>query len=442
MKQDKALQTFRTSFEEFEKGLNGESSSPVHARRRDAMKRLSETGFPTLRDEEWRYTNLGALLETEYVRPTQKAAVEFSEIDPKQFLDIDEMIRLVFIDGVYAPELSDLSLLPGKLRVQDLASAIAEDPDQVLSLTGAVEEGEQHPFTMLNDAFTEQGALIHVRRGAAELPPLHLLFVASGGAKPLLMTPRILIKAEANSEIDVIEQYAALGEGAYFTNAVVEAHVAENAHVHHYKIQEEGYAAYHVAASYARVARSGSYSNHYFGFGARLLRNNLHLVLDDEAAECTMNGLFMPMGSQHMDHHTVIDHAKPHCNSHELYKGLLFDEARGVFSGKIIVRQDAQKTDAKQSNNNLLLSENALVDTKPQLEIWADDVKCTHGATIGRLDEDAMFYLRTRGLPKKQAHSLLAYAFASELVSHVRLDSLRQHLDDAIHRRLERSGIE
>ncbi len=442
MKQDKALQTFRTSFEEFEKGLNGEYSSPVHARRRDAMKRLSETGFPTLRDEEWRYTNLAALLETEYVRPTQKAAVDFSAVDTKRFLDIGQMLRLVFIDGVYAPELSDLSTASGKLRVQDLATVINEQPDEVLSLTGAVDEGARHPFTMLNDAFTEQGALIHVGQGAAELPPVHLLFLASGGAKPLLITPRILIRAEANSEIDVIEQYVALGDGAYFTNAVVESHVAENAHVHHYKIQEEGPAAYHVAASYARVARSGSYSNHYFGFGARLLRNNLHLVLDDEAAECTMNGLFMPMAKQHMDHHTVIDHAKPHCNSHELYKGLLFDEARGVFSGKIIVRQDAQKTDAKQSNNNLLLSENALVDTKPQLEIWADDVKCTHGATIGRLDDDAMFYLRSRGLPKEQAHSVLAYAFASELVSHVRLEPLRQHLDDAIHRRLERSGIE
>ncbi|MBN1447944.1 MAG: Fe-S cluster assembly protein SufD [Bacteroidetes bacterium] len=439
-KQDKALQTFRTNFEEFERGLNGAGNSAMHKRRRAAMERLSERGFPTMQDEEWRYTNLGGLLETQFERPTAELLPDTTNIDPVSFLGMEETVRLTFIDGVFCAELSDRALTSDALRVQDFASVLENDPDLILSLAGGIDDGDEHPFSLLNDAFTEQGAVIHVAKNATDLPPVHLLFLTSGGGQPLLISPRILIKAEANSELDIIEQYAGLGDGRSLTNIVVEIDVADNAHVHHVKLQEENEGAWHISAGYARIARSASYANHYFGFGSRLVRNHLHTRMDGVGAECILNGLFMPMDSQHMDHHTVIDHAQPHCNSHELYKGLLFDDSRGVFSGKIIVRPDAQKTDAKQANNNLLLSGNALVDTKPQLEIWADDVKCTHGATIGRLDEDALFYLRSRGLPKAKANSILSYAFASELVGRVRLGALRAHLDAAIHNRLERTG--
>jgi Fe-S cluster assembly protein SufD len=231
-----------------------------------------------------------------------------------------------------------------------------------------------------------------------------------------------------------------IGSGTYFRNVVTDTVVGEDAQVHVYKLQEESVQATHIATAYAHVSRGGNYRNHYFGFGGSLVRNNLHTVFGDEHAECTMNGLFIPMNAQHMDHHTVIDHAHANCNSHELYKGILLDNSRGVFSGRIIVRKDAQKTDARQSNNNLLLSENAQIDTKPQLEIWADDVKCTHGATIGRIDEEALFYLRSRGISGVQAHRMLSHAFASELLSHVQLPALREHVDNAIHLRLERNG--
>jgi Fe-S cluster assembly protein SufD len=440
MKQEQALQRFQSQFEEYESALNGTTGSPAHLRRKAAMDRLSAMGFPTLRDEDWRYTNLNSLLGTEFVPAPQPDERVLTSVNTDSFLpDLQSAARLVFVDGQFVAALSTTSALPTGVRISDFATAYDEDGSLLLNEAVGIDDASVQRFTALNHAFANQGAVIQVSENTVCEHPVHLLFLSSGGPQPVVMHPRIIVQAAKGSEITVIEQYEALNPGIHFTNTVVEIVIQENAHVHHYKLQNESPDAFHVSTAYARIPRSATYSNHYFGFGAKLTRNNVHTVLDGETAECTLNGLFLPMNAQHMDHHTLIDHASPHCNSHELYKGILLDDARGVFSGKIVVRKDAQKTDAKQASNNLLLSKNAVIDTKPQLEIWADDVKCTHGATIGRMDEEALFYLRSRGVPLAEARNILSIAFASELVSRVSNAALREHLDSIIHHRLEAS---
>ncbi|MCB2206137.1 Fe-S cluster assembly protein SufD [bacterium] len=439
MKNEHALSTVRKRFEEFEQGLNGGAATPRHAQRKSAIARFLERGFPTMRDEEWRYTNINAILETDFAPASVPTAETLSAIDAAGFLPgLKDMHRLVFVDGHYVEALSVPGPTVPGLAVLPLSVAIEEQPDLVQRSNTGIDDSAENPFASLNAAFAQEGAFIHAAAGTVCETPIHLLFLSTGGSAASAH-PRIHILAEDHAELSIIEQHAALGEGNYFRNIVTEAVVGTETHVRVYKIQDEAEDARHVASAYARVAGRGEFQNHYFGFGSALLRNNLHTVLEDEYAECRINGVFIPHGSQHMDHHTVIDHASANCNSHELYKGILNDSARGVFSGRIIVRKDSQKTDAKQSNNNLLLSDNAQIDTKPQLEIWADDVKCTHGATIGRIDEEAMFYLRSRGVPEALAGNILSYAFASELLSHVKTPALHDYLDHAIHERLERS---
>ena len=442
MKNEQAIQTLQQRFTDFERGLNGASSTPFHARRKEAFARFIALGFPTLRDEEWRFTSLTPLLGSELSRPVTPSDQLLASIDVASYLPgIENAYRMVFVDGYHIPALSGPeSSIPG-VAVMPLSTALGKHAETLLERSTGIDDSGDNPFSAMNFAFAEEGAFLHVSPNTVCERPVHLLFLTSSDDESAAY-PRIHIRAERGSEISVIEQHVGLGGGAYFRNVVTDSVVEEDAHVRVYKLQEESVQATHIASSYARVARGGSYHNHYFGFGGSIVRNNLHTEFGDEHAECTMNGLYIPMNTQHMDHHTVIDHAHANCNSHELYKGILLDNARGVFSGRIIVRKGAQKTDAKQSNNNLLLSENAQIDTKPQLEIWADDVKCTHGATIGRIDEDALFYLRTRGISSAQAHRMLSHAFASELLSHVQLPALRDHVDSAIHLRLERNGME
>jgi len=440
MKQQEALQQFQTHFAAYEERLNGNAGSPDHLRRKTAMQQLADTGLPTLRDEDWRYTNLNPVLKTGFVPSTMPKKEVLTIVNTREFLpDVQSAARLVFVDGHFIAELSQLTGLPQGCTISSLSSAVAETPELISTAPAGVTDSAVRQFTLLNSAFAEEGAYIRAAAGCILEDPVHLLFLSSGAPQPCIHHPRIILHAEKGSEFTVIEQYAALETGVHFTNTVVESTVAEGAHLHHIKLQDESPEAFHISATYARVSRNASYDNHYFGLGSRLVRNNIHAVFEDEQAECTLNGLFLPRDSQHMDHHTVIDHAQPRCNSHELYKGILNGESRGVFSGKIVVRKDAQQTDARQASNNLLLSEDAVVDTKPQLEIWADDVKCTHGATIGRMDDEALFYLRSRGIALAEARNMLSQAFASELVSRVRNEALRSHLDSLIQQRLESS---
>ncbi len=287
------------------------------------------------------------------------------------------------------------------------------------------------------------GAYLYIPEGAVIETPIEILFISAGDASSVAMSQaRTLIVAGERSQVRVVETYAALRGGTYFTNAVTEVFAGENAVVDHYKVQQEGLEAFHVATMQINAQRSANVSTHSFSLGGKLVRNDVNAVLDGEGAEVTLNGLYLADGDRLVDNHTVIDHAKAHCPSHEIYKGIIGGKARAIFNGKIIVRQDAQKTDAKQTNRALLLSDSASINTKPQLEIFADDVKCTHGATIGQLDEEAIFYLRARGLTHFEARDLLIHAFAGEVIDRVKIEDLRRGLEAELYAQLAKDLAE
>ncbi len=441
MKNEQAVIRYREYFDRFERTLNGESGTPLHGLRREAIGTLERLGFPTLKQEDWRFTNIGPLLDTDFIpaSPDSGALPERSKLQP--FLEgLDDALTMVFVDGSFVPALSTIDGIPEGLMLRSIAEMTKLDSALPGGMNADVSEGTQ-AFPALNAAFLLDGAYIRLRRNVTCDRVVHLLLLATASDVPLLIQPRIHIAVEEGASLKVVEQYASLAGGTYFTNAAVSVEVGRNAGLEHVVVQNESIQAFHIGMTQARIARDGRYSNRYFGFGSALTRSNITTVFDGEHAESVLEGLYLPTGTQHMDHFTLIDHAQPNCESHELYKGILNDSTRAVFSGRIIVRQDAQKTNAKQSNNNLLLSDDARVNTKPQLEIYADDVKCTHGATIGRLSDDALFYLRSRGIGEAQATSLLSHAFAAELVARVSIEPLRDVLNAHIHARLDRSTI-
>jgi Fe-S cluster assembly protein SufD len=299
---------------------------------------------------------------------------------------------------------------------------------------------ENQPFVALNTAFLADGAFVFLPRNAVVEEPIHLLFVSTGAAAPTVSHPRALLVAGENSRATIVESYSGQNDGIYFTNAVTEAVLGENAVIDHYKLNRESEQAYHLATMQVQLERSANFSSHSVTLGGGIVRNDVNAYLGGEGITCTLNGVYLANGRRLVDNHTTIDHAMPHCESHEFYKGILDDRAHGVFNGKIYVRQDAQKTDAKQTNQTLLLSKEATINTKPQLEIFADDVKCTHGATVGQLSEEAVFYLRSRGIGAAEARALLIYAFASDIVSRIKVEPLREQLDAVLLARLlERS---
>jgi Fe-S cluster assembly protein SufD len=302
-------------------------------------------------------------------------------------------------------------------------------------------ETETRAFAALNTAFAEDGAYVFVPDGVVLDTPIQLLFISVAAASSM-SHPRSLIVLGQGSQAQIVETYVGRSGQAYFTNAVTEVFVGENAVLDHYKVQEEGREAYHVASMHVRASRSSTFSSHSFSLGGGLTRNDAIATLAGEGAECTLNGLYLADGERLVDNHTTIDHVMPHCPSHEIYKGILGGKARAIFNGKIIVRQDAQKTDAKQTNRALLLSDEATINTKPQLEIFADDVKCTHGATVGQLDEDAVFYLRARGLTYLEARDMLIHAFAGDILDRVKIDLLRKALEAELYTQLARDLAE
>ena len=288
----------------------------------------------------------------------------------------------------------------------------------------------------MNTAFISDGAFVYIPKDSIVDAPIHLLFIATASGKPEVSHPRNLIVAGANTQVKIVESYVGLDKAVYFTNAVTEIVAGENSVIDHYKLQRESVQAFHVATLQIQQARSTTFSTCSISMGGALVRNDVNAVLDGEGCESVLNGLYLVTGQQHVDNHTQIDHAKPHCSSREFYKGILDEKARGVFNGRIIVRPGAQKTDSKQTNKNLLLSEGALVNTNPQLEIYADDVKCTHGATIGQLSADVLFYLRSRGINLETARNLLTYAFASDITSRIKIESIRTELENILFSRL------
>jgi Fe-S cluster assembly protein SufD len=318
------------------------------------------------------------------------------------------------------------------VKAGSLAEALRADPDSVRPHFGQHAEFLNHSFVALNTAFANDGAYVRVPRGVVVERPVELVFVASG---PGISHPRTLITAGPNAQVTIAETYIGAGDDVYFTNAVTEIVAAENAVVDHYKLQVERPQSFHVATMQVAQGRSANFCSHSISLGGALVRNDANTVLS-EGAECTLNGLYLANGRQHVDNHTAIDHAQPHAVSHELYKGILDGHATAVFNGKIYVRKDAQKTDAKQTNKNLVLSEDAVINTKPELQIWADDVRCTHGATIGQLEPEAVFYLQSRGIGKEAARDLLTYAFARDILERIRINGLRERLEQVLFERL------
>ncbi len=433
----KSSEWYRERFDAFEKGLNGETGSPIHVRRRDAIAWFEERGFPTIREEEWRFTNVSPIAAVPFFPAARGEAppVEAEEIQ-RFFFEGVKTSRLVFLNGSFSPELSTLGSLPGGVKAGSLARALENDSELVHEHLLRQVPFDRNGFTALNTAFVWDGGFIHVPDGAVVEEPIHLLFLATGEEQPFFAGPRNLIVAGRNSGLSVVESFVSLSGGSYLTNVVTEFVLGENAVVEHDKLQMESGAAYHVSTTHVHQRAASDFTSNSIAFGGRLVRNDLSSHLGGVGVECTMNGLSVAGGDQLIDNHTAIDHATPNCSSHELYKSILDGKSRGVFNGKIIVRKDAQKTDAKQTNRTLLLSDEATIDTKPQLEIFADDVKCTHGATVGQLDSEQLFYLRSRGLGEVAAKDILTYAFASDVIERVHIEPLREQLDQMLHARL------
>ncbi len=420
---------YLSSFERLEKSRFGGEASWLRDIRNEALSRFAESGFPTTRLEEWKYTSLAPLQRI----PFELADGHGGEVATPQL--VEDLLgecggtRLVFVDGRYSMELSSLDGLPRGAGMGSLAAALDARGATLEPFLAQYARYQHHALVALNTAFMRDGAWVHLPRGTVLEEPIHLLFLSTVGGHPTVSHPRNLIVAEESCQATIIESYFGLETGIYFTNAVTEIVVGENAAIDHYKLQRESDQAFHIATLQAHQERNSAFSNYSISLGGALVRNDVNVTLAAEGAECVLNGLFMVEREQHVDNHTSIDHVKPHGSSRELYKGILGGKSTGVFDGKIVVRPDAQKTDAKQTNKNLLLSEDALINTKPQLEIFANDVKCSHGSTIGQLDDDAVFYLRSRGLDPVAARSLLTYAFANDIVSQIKVKSIRLEID-------------
>jgi Fe-S cluster assembly protein SufD len=420
---------YLSSFEALEKRANGAHGSWLPDLRREAIGRFSALGFPTTKQEEWKYTNVSPLSRVVF-RPAARDAAD--RLTPDQLARLKATaVRepagslLVFVNGRYSRNLSSVGALPEHTTIGSLAEALDKSPDRVQPHLASLADFSNHAFAALNTAFVEDGAFVHVPAGHCLIQPIHVIH-ASTGDEPTVSYPRTLVIVGESGHVTLVETYVGLSaETTYFTNAVTEIALAANAAVEHYKLQAENAKTFHVAVTQVRQGPMSHYTSHSFSAGGALVRNDLRSLLDGEGADCTLNGLYVVDGKQHVDNHTTIDHAKPSCRSEELYKGVLNGQGSAVFNGRIIVRPDSQKTDANQTNRNLLLSEGARVDTKPQLEILANDVKCTHGAAVGALDEEALFYLRARGMDREAASQLLTYAFAGELLARVRPKLLR-----------------
>jgi Fe-S cluster assembly protein SufD len=390
--------------------------------REAAYDRFAERGFPTTRQEAWRFTSVAPIASTSFARPEPGARLGSAEALRLSLGAGAPGPRVVLVNGRLAPE---LCALEGGVRVESLAAAVERDGAGLASLLGGVAI-DANPFADLNTAFAEDGAIVRIPPGQVLEAPLHLLYVSAPTSRgPSVSHPRTLIVAGRGSQATVVEKFGGPEERVYFSNAVTEVVLEDAAVLDHYRIQREGRAAYHVATLAVRQGRDSRYRSLRLALGAALARAELRVRLEGEGSECRLDGLFLADGEQHTDTHTSIDHAVPHTMSRELYKGIVGDRARGVFHGTILVRPGAQKTDAHQSNQNLLLSRQALVHSTPALEIHADDVKCKHGSTTGQLDAAALFYLRSRGIGAEAASSLLTFAFASDVVSRIRVPALR-----------------
>jgi len=410
--------------------------------RENSFDQFEQAGFPSIKQEEWKYTNVTAIARADFAPVPASNGTALAKQDGLASFIYEEarQSRLVFVNGMLRKELSSLEALPDEVVALDLREALS-----VAEYESTLREYLEHPvlangFAALNTALFRSGLLLKIPRNTNVAAPIHLLFVGEARAEnpPPAVFPRVLVLTEENSSATIIESYASpQADSVYLTNAIIDLSLAEGARLQHYKIQRESMGAFHVATTRAELGPKSSYNTTTINFGAALSRHDIHVQMDHEGAECSVDGLYMVDGGQHTDTHSVIDHKQPHCTSHQLYKGILDGKSRAVFNGKVFVRHGAQQTDARQTNKNLLLSTDARVDTKPQLEIFADDVKCTHGAAVGQIDEEEKFYLESRGINPALARNMLTYGFAEEVIERIGIDSIRRELDAAVLNRLQ-----
>ena len=406
--------------------------------RRAAMQRFGELGFPDTGQEEWRFTDVAPIARTPFDLDPAAVSLDPGALEPYSYRDC---YRLVLLNGRLAPELSDLEGLPEGVVVRGLAEALADGDQAAAAEIGQHAAYAEHPFVAVNTALWRDGALVKVPRGVALDKPVNLVVLGTPGEGPIAFFPRILVLAEESSQLTLVEQYATVGEGRYLSCPVTEIVARDNATVDHYKLQREASTAFHVATFQIHLDRDSHVSSHSISWGGELVRNDVNAILAGEGCDANLNGLYLVEGEQLVDYHMRVEHVAPHCDSHELFKGILEGAARSVFNGRIYVHPGAQKTDAKQTSRNLLLSPDALCNANPQLEIFADDVKCTHGSTVGQLDDTAIFYLRSRGIGEEAARSLLTYAFAADIVERITVPQVRQELEEFLFRRLPKGDI-
>ena len=425
-----------------EKFSKFEAASPqpkwLQPLRKAGLACFAELGFPKLSDEDWRFTNVAPIAKLPFTLAPEATVngAESKAINDSVFAKLSGH-RLVFVNGFFSAKLSNIKPVSGGARIENLSAALAKDSALIEKHLGKYAHTANNTFAALNQAFFSDGAFIFVPAGVTVAEPVQLIYISSAKNSGETILPRNLVIAEANSKLTVVESYISTGNVAYFTNAVTEILAGDNAAVEHIKLQDEAADAFHIATIAGEFGRASNVTVHSFALGAKLSRINIRAKLAGEGLECILNGLYLTRGEQLADHHMIVEHAQPHCASHEYFNGILDDKSKGVFHGRIYVHPIAQKTDAKQTNKNLLLSDDATADTKPQLEIYADDVKCTHGATIGQLNAESIFYLRSRGLDTETARRMLIHAFAGEIIERIKCEPAREVIDKLVWNRLE-----
>jgi Fe-S cluster assembly protein SufD len=417
-----------SSFMAFEETIDLEND--IHEVRNDAIKFFESTGFPTKKMEAWKYTSLNAILKEDYsIFPKKEDAIEYRDIKKYCVHDIDTY-QIVFVDGIYASNLSQTT--HDKLDACLMSSALNKAKYNPIIKKYFNKIAPQESLTALNTAFSYEGAYIKIPKGIAAEKPIQILNFSTGNEHALMIQPRNLIIVEDNAQVQIIERHQSLTDNAVLTNSVTEIFAGKNANVDYYKIQNDKTTSSLIDNTYISQDRDSEVSVHTFTFGGKLTRNNLNFYQNGSNINSILKGVTIIEGKQHVDHNTLVHHRKPHCESHQDYKGIFADKSTGVFNGKVLVDKIAQKTDAYQSNNNILIDDGATINSKPQLEIFADDVKCSHGCTIGQLDEEALFYMQSRGIPKKEARALLMYAFANNVLSSVKIPEIKKRITKQI----------
>lgn len=421
-----------SSFLAFENQVDLESK--IHDVRSEAIKTFEAKGFPTKKDEAWKYTSLNSVLKHDYsLFPKQDNALEYSDIK-KYFLDDIDTYKIVFIDGKYSSNLSQTT--HDGIDVCLMSSALHKPKYQLIIENYFNKVAGKEGLTSLNTAFSKEGAYIHIPKNKVVAKPIQIVHFSTGNEAALMLQPRNLIVVEENSHVQIIERHQSLTDNPVLTNSVTEIVANKRAIVDYYKVQNDNINASLIDSTFVEQKRESHVSVHTFSFGGKLTRNNLNFYQNGEYMDSTLNGVTIIGDKQHVDHNTLVHHIEPNCESHQDYKGIFNDSSTGVFNGKVVVNKEAQKTNAFQSNNNILLSDKATINSKPQLEIFADDVKCSHGCTIGQLDESALFYMKSRGIPEKEAKGLLMYAFSNNVLKSVKIPELKQRITKIIANKL------